>query len=432
MRENGASERALNSAFVRALYDLAFGYENGDIQRPAIAAGQALRGSLRFFFTYRGQLFWKMQAGMGDVVFAPLYEVLRRRGVRFEFFHRLENVSIGEPESPEKHAFVSALEFDVQASPRRGEYEPLVDVRGLPCWPAEPQYEQLRRGAAIKQEGRQFESIWDRRREATRTLRVGADFDFVVFGLGIGAVPYVGQEILNRDVRWRDMVEHVKTVATQALQLWVADDMESLGWSALPVTLSGFVEPFDTWADMRHLLSAESWNEEADPEPPRAIAYFCSALEDKGPAPERPAPGGFLDYIREREDEVRDNAVAFLNCDIRSIWPKANGDDGAFRWDTLVSASRKFGKSGATRIETQWVSANVSPSERYTLTLPGSTKYRISPLDHTYDNLTICGDWTNCGFNEGCVEAAVMSGRLAAHALTGTPALADIIGFDHP
>jgi uncharacterized protein with NAD-binding domain and iron-sulfur cluster len=30
---------------------------------------------------------YKMQAGMGDVVFTPLFEVLRRRGVRFRFFH---------------------------------------------------------------------------------------------------------------------------------------------------------------------------------------------------------------------------------------------------------------------------------------------------------------------------------------------------------
>ena len=29
---------------------------------------------------------------MGDVVFAPYYEVLRRRGVRFEFFHRVDAV----------------------------------------------------------------------------------------------------------------------------------------------------------------------------------------------------------------------------------------------------------------------------------------------------------------------------------------------------
>jgi len=64
--------------------------------------------------------------------------------------------------------------------------------------------------------------------------------------------------------------------------------------------------------------------------------------------------------------------------------------------------------------------------------VPGSARFRISPLDKTYDNLTIAGDWTDCGLNIGCVEAAVMSGLLASHALSGTPALKDIVAYDHP
>jgi hypothetical protein len=32
----------------------------------------------------------------------------------------------------------------------------------------------------------------------------------------------------------------------------------------------------------------------------------------------------------------------------------------------------------------------------------------------------------------GCVEAAVMSGMLAAHAIAGSPRLSDIVGYDHP
>ena len=79
---------------MRGIYDLAFAYEDGDVTRPRLAAGVALRGAMRMFFTYRGAFFWRMSAGMGDVVFAPLYEVLKRRGVRFEFFHRLRNVAL--------------------------------------------------------------------------------------------------------------------------------------------------------------------------------------------------------------------------------------------------------------------------------------------------------------------------------------------------
>ena len=92
LRMNGASEQSLDSGFMRGIYDLAFAFEDGDVKRPRLAAGVALRGAMRMFFTYRGALFWRMSAGMGDIVFAPLYQVLKQRGVRFEFFHRLRNV----------------------------------------------------------------------------------------------------------------------------------------------------------------------------------------------------------------------------------------------------------------------------------------------------------------------------------------------------
>src|SRR5256885_9178029 len=117
---------------MRGIYDLAFAFEDGDVHRPQLAAGVALRGAMRMFFTYRGALFWRMNAGMGDVVFAPLYEVLKRRGVRFEFFHRLRNVKLAPPMEGEQ-SYVQSLEFDVQARVKgRGhrEYSPLVDVHG--------------------------------------------------------------------------------------------------------------------------------------------------------------------------------------------------------------------------------------------------------------------------------------------------------------
>ena len=46
--------------------------------------------------------------------------------------------------------------------------------------------------------------------------------------------------------------------------------------------------------------------------------------------------------------------------------------------------------------------------------------------------MTVAGDWTKSGLNSGCVESAIMSGLLAAHAISGSPRLEDIIGYDHP
>jgi uncharacterized protein with NAD-binding domain and iron-sulfur cluster len=322
---------------------------------------------------------------------------------------------------------VTALELDVQATIRGGgAYAPLVDVGGMACWPAEPDWAQLEDGERQRTEERRFESHWDVRRTGTKTLQVGRDFDLVVLGVGLGAIPDVCGALIALDPRWREMVVHVKTVATQAFQLWLRPDVEELGWSGPPVTLSGFVQPFDTWADMRHLLAYERW-----PDPgPRTLAYFCSALPDLADvsAADRSYPA------RQRE-VVRTNAVRFLDREIRHLWPRAIDASGRFRWDLLVDDNGRpaaVEEASEARFRTQYWTANVNPSDRYTLALPGSSAYRISPLDPTYDNLAVCGDWTECGFNSGCVESAVMSGRLAAHALSRHPALAEIVGFDHP
>jgi uncharacterized protein with NAD-binding domain and iron-sulfur cluster len=429
---NGASRQTVHSSFINALYDLVFAYEDGDPERPRIAAGQALRATIRSLFTYRGAYFWKMQSGMGDVVFAPLYEVLKARGVRFEFFHRLENVSLASAaaRAPDEAPHVEGLEFEVQANVKldsegRREYRPLIDVRGLPCWPARPLYEQLEQAEGLRE--RDFESFWDRGGRR-KTLRVIDDFDLVVLGVGIGAIPHVCREIVATNPRWRAAVDFGKTVPTQAFQIWMSTDMKELGWLDDPINVSGFVEPFDSWADMRHLIREESWSGE-----PRSIAYFCNSLADREPAADRDCPE---QAIRQRE-RVRENCVRFLERDVVHLWPRAARAPGQFRWDVLVdpgatSVPPPGALADAKRFDSQFWTANVNPSDRYAQSLPGSLRYRISPLDYDYDNLTVAGDWTACGFDAGCVEAAVMSGLLAANAIAGTPRLEEIIGYDHP
>jgi uncharacterized protein with NAD-binding domain and iron-sulfur cluster len=434
LRMNGASERALQAPFVWGLYDLTFSFHDGDANRPRMSAGQALRWSLRMFFTYRGAIFWRMAAGMGDIVFAPLYDALRRRGVRFEFFHRLTNVGLpdGGLIEPGMRSRVASLTFDVQAEIQGGgEYRPLVDIKGRPCWPSEPDYAQLTDGARLRNDGVEFESHWDRRRAGTKTLTVSDDFDFVLLGVSIGAIPHVCSEILTRDARWRRMTEEVKTVPTQAFQVWMTENLEQLGWQG-PFIVSAFAKPFDTWCDMGHLIPEEAWRE-----PPGTVVYFCAALPD----PATPPGDGDTLYPLRRAEEVREAAADFLAGPMRHVWPRAYSQTGEFRWDLLVPAEdaprgapedAPEKTSGRARFASQYWRANVNPSDRYVLHVPGSTKHRISPLDMTYDNMTIAGDWTSCGQNAGCVEAAVMSGLLAAHALCGTPALGDIVGYDHP
>lgn len=423
LRLNGASGSSLDSGFMRGIYDLAFAFEDGDVKRPRLAAGVALRGAMRMFFTYRGSLFWRMSAGMGDVVFAPLYQVLRQRGVRFEFFHRLRNVRLAPCREGES-SYISGLEFDVQARVKGdGEYHPLVEVHGVPSWPSKPDYRQLANGKALEREGRSFEAIWDERHARRKTLKVTDDFDVVVLGVSIAALPYVAAELIEREPKWRDMVQHVKTVPTQAFQIWMRRDMCELGWTHPAVNLSGFVEPFDTWADMSHLALEESWRT-----PVRAVAYFCSVLPDR-------APGLVTREFHEQQHElVRSHAVHFLDREVAALWPKAV-ESGGFRWSVLAAETpggRHLNHCDERAFETQYWTANVNPSDRYVLSLPGSLRYRLSPLDMTFDNLTIAGDWTASGLDTGCIESAVMSGLLAAHAVSGAPLLSEIVGYDHP
>lgn len=427
---NGASQESLDSAFMRGIYDLLFAYENGDINTPRMSAGQALRGAVRMFFSSRGAIFWKMKAGMGDVVFAPFYEALKQRGVQFKFFHRLKNVSLVDPSTlnPGQCEYVEALEFEVQARVKKNQpYAPLKTINGLPSWPSRPDYTQLVNGAKLEKEKWRFESDWESRHAEVKTLRVSEDFDFAVLAVGLGAIPNTCREILSRNSQWQDMVKHVATVETQAMQIWMREDMNSLGWKAPPINLSGYVTPFDTWADMTHLVSSENWTADL-----KSIAYFCSVL----PATDNAIDKADSDYPIQRRREVQQNCIRFLNNDIQHLWPEAVNAKGNFRWELLIDASSPDNADPATadqeRINSQFWTANVNASDRYVLSLPGTAKYRISPLDLHYDNFTVAGDWTECSHNAGCVEAAVMSGRLAAHALCGFPALNEITGYDHP
>ncbi|MEM7439046.1 MAG: NAD(P)-binding protein [Pseudomonadota bacterium] len=402
---HGAAQATIDSAFIRGSYDLLFAFEEGDVNLPSLAAGQAIRGAMRMFFTYRGALFWKMQAGMGDVVFAPAYEVLKRRGVKFEFFHRLEKLGLSADKSHVETATVT-----VQAEVKEGaDYDPLVPVKGLPCWPALPQYDQLKYGTQLGKKRWNPEEPDDDRSVSIKTLKVTEDFDFAMLAVGYGAVPGISEELIAAEPAWQRMVDSVQTVATQAFQVWLDENVDDLGWQHPPINISGYVEPFDTWADMRQLIEKEDW-----PTDPKAIAYFCSVLPDT--------------QCGEGADAaVRDGAINFLNRDVAHFWPDAVTNEG-FRWELLSGAEG----TGEARFESQFWTANTSPTERYVLSLPGTLDQRISPLDNRFDNFTVAGDWTGCGHMAGCVEAAVMSGLLAASALSGTPHLSHIIGYDHP
>ena len=116
---------------------------------------------------------------------------------------------------------------------------------------------------------------------------------------------------------------------------------------------------------------------------------------------------------------VKQNAKRFLDEWVFHLWPDAvDRYPNVFKWELLVDQPDGLGLSAWTR---QHFVANVDPSERYTQSLPGTTKYRLRPDETGFTHLFIAGDWTDCGLNFGCVEAAVISGRLASSAIQVIP-----------
>jgi uncharacterized protein with NAD-binding domain and iron-sulfur cluster len=211
-------------------------------------------------------------------------------------------------------------------------------------------------------------------------------------------------------------------VATQAVQLWLNTPAEGLGAEAGTV-IGGYTEPFDTWADMPQLVSQENV---AGSE---TVAYFCNVLPDTPP----PSPGQASQWLNQQQQIVRAHAARFLTRDIAALWPDAVDLRGRFKWELLVDPEDAEGED---RLNSQYFRANVEPSERYVLSVPGSSAYRIPPDDTGFENLFAVGDWTSCNLDAGCVEAAVMSGMVAANSIHenyGDPKEVEpVIGWDGP
>jgi uncharacterized protein with NAD-binding domain and iron-sulfur cluster len=395
LAQHGASQETLRSPIVKAMYDLVFAYEQGDPQRPAFAAGLGLFLASKLFFDYKGSIFWKMRAGMGDVVFAPLYQALRARGVRFEFFTRVHALRLDA-----RGRGVGAVELARQAQlvdPSAG-FDPLTRVRGLPCFPSTPDATQLVGDAPLGAERHDG----GRGGEESLTLHAGGDFDVVVLATSLGMVPHVAADLVAASDRWRRLVDNVATVPTQAAQLWLTETEAQLGWPRRGATLSGWDEPFDTYSSMSHLLPVEDWP--AD-DAPRGLAYLCSSLPDQ--------PG-------HDDASVRAAVGRLLEERIDDLWPLARGPNG-FRPEILYGG-----------LDAQFVTAATDPSDRYVQSLPGTDRHRLRVDESGFANLVLAGDWTNCGLNAGCIEAAVLSGREAANAVLGRPLMDGVLGSWYP
>lgn len=473
LHHHGADQATLDSPVLRALYDLGFSFVDGQSDGWAnarIAAGVGLKIALKIALGYEGSVLWKMRSGMGDAIFSPLYEVLRARGVRFEFFHRVLDVGAwGENRTVDRIRLARQVKLESSPDPAApgflpadDGYYPLVDVKGAPCWPSEPRWDRIESGvetrARLAKAGVTLESdAWPLEEAVERyELWRDRDFDLVVLGIPVAALPGICPDLIRRrsgprsSPNWARMLETTRTVRTQGLQLWLSENSRQSGWDRASTILTSFAEPLSTWADMSHLLERESWPAGHQPS---AIHYFCGPLADElpnasaatappPPPPADPRPRGVaaLASARGAGAGEKAQAQAFVRMEAEK-WLKANApgllpllvappgdarlpDPGAAKTVFSVNAS---GPTVGTAppcptpagLDGQYWIANIDLSERYVLSVPGSIGERLKAGGSGFSNLALAGDWVATSLNAGCAEAAFEGGLRAAKAFAG-------------
>ena len=401
------NELAFNSAPVRALYDAAFAYSGGDNSNPNFSAATFLRACLWLPFSYKGSFCYEMQAGMGDTVFTPLYQALKARGVKFKFFSQVQDI-----EADATGQKVQSITIQEQVKLDGVDYEPLVDVKGLPCWPSKPLFDQFADGKALEKSGANLEhygSGW-KNTGATHTLTAGKDFDRVVMAIPLPAHEHVCADLANKRPAWREAIDNVEATRTCAVQLWFGPDRQELGYDMPPAVNGSFVEPWSSLADFSHLIGRENWGK-GDV---NYLLYTCGVF-----------PFDVADTQDEAFGWVTNSITGFLEKDIKALLPKATKSGGAFDYGVLFDAANGKGKK---RLMAQYLRANIDPNELYILSTSNGIDHRPTTQAAGLSNLYFAGDWTNNGFNISSVEGAVMSALQASRAISGFPQ--DIVGED--
>ncbi len=437
LRLHGASERTLKSPVARSIANICFQFRGGDATNgPDMSAAAFLTFLLRQLAA-PGPNFWYFRRGTGESVILPIYEALarppegsRRRPVRFEFFTRV--IDVVPSTDDEGNPIVSSIVFRRHARPIDTHYDPIVDRAGLRHWPPEPLYDRLHPDDRDRIRGRDLEDWYALLPDEPGTderLELGRDFDIAVMAIPPPAHPWTCPSLL-KDQAWRAMVDGLEFIATQGAQLWLEDTPETLGLPGSPYrsdperwSTAEWLDPFSCWVDYSDLIQEETWGQRR----PRSLLYFCGPLAHRDPFPD-PARGERPGFGAEAQTRVARHTNRML-LDIEPLLPGATLG-GSFDYAKLVDHDASRNTAGPDRLNSQYLRANVVPTERYGLARPNDMGNRRSAWESGFGNLVLAGDWTNTGFNINSFEGAAISGALASFAVTGTPAPASIIGYD--
>jgi uncharacterized protein with NAD-binding domain and iron-sulfur cluster len=377
LARHGADIQTWQSGPVAILRQIAFSETVG------VGAGTTLHWAMHLVLDYDDSFMFRMNAGMGETVFVPMYEVLRNRGVKFAFFHRVTKVE-------QSAGTITRVEIARPMEVRVPPYQPLIDQDGLLRFPERPLTAQLVNGAALDAAlnadpiANDLENAWKSFADqgAPITLQRGVDFDYVVLGISVGALAGICPTLMADPLRpkFGAMVRGLQTTLIASAQVWFKRDAAQLGFTTRTMLAGNAPAPLDTWADMSHLLAQEEW----PPAEANSITYLVAGIDDLAPAP---APGTPDPYVATQTQRAFAALQTWANNHARTLFPAAVNPGGALDPNELSV----FPGVPSPPLEQQFWRVPHNLSERYVLAAPNTNPYRLLPRACAPRRTSACG-----------------------------------------
>ena len=393
---HGAAPEVADLAFSAASTTSCSGTRTATRGDRGVSAGLARVLTAKMFFDYKGAIFWKMTAGMGDVVFAPMYEALRSRGVQFEFFHRVDALHVSGDGTDDRsdHDGASGRAAPVANATTRS-------CASATCRASRPRrcVEQLADADGIDRQPLEVALVRLARRRAPASARAATTSTSWCSPSLSGMAPYVCRELIERPARVAGDGRTPRHRRDPGVPALAAPGRARARLGRTRVRRSARTRSRSTpgrrWPSC---VDAEAGPTRIDRGRSRTSAARSDAPDDSsGRPPTRPprappAPSG------------RRNAVEFRHRRAPAPAPRRSPADG-FRWDLLCGAGGERRAARSTR------STCAPTSTRPTATCcrcRAPTASGCAPTRAATTTSFLAGDWTDNGLNAGCIEAAVL------------------------
>lgn len=362
-------EMTYDTPVVRAVYDLVF------TRKSSWAAGRFIHSCLKMGLGYRGHLFYEMTAGMGDVVFAPLYLWLRNKGVKFRFFRDVHKLTWSDDRK-----LIRGFNFRRQVRPHGADGDSYCPIRyAEDGWPFFPEVAPGAEKSMLLPPSRDFEE--------------DTSHDVVILAVGGGAVAAIGADVPTLAAL------DLPTTATYSFQVWTDQSLKDLGFPSAEDPIIGAGKDSMAYCDMSVVLDKGAWPEG---QRPGHVGYFSDSLT--------------AEEEKAGVDGVRQRARDWLVQQGHILFPKV-ASPGQFDWSALVAPPDA---SGEQRLDHQYFTANTDPSDRYTEPKMGSIAGRLAADESGVPNLFLAGDWVRNDVGAGYVQGAAEAGHAAAEAILRT------------